>query len=187
MHTNWPHIIEGCKKQSARSQEQLYRGFYPEMIRICLRYANGNIEDAAFIYNQAMFKVFMNIDQYRNEGSFEGWIKRIVVNSCVDSCRKHVKFQTIELNDGAADIVPIIPEVYNRINGEEVLNLIHELPGNTGLVFNLYVMEGYKHEEIGKLLGISTGTSKWHLSEARKLLKEKIETRFKKDFLKYAI
>jgi RNA polymerase sigma-70 factor (ECF subfamily) len=110
-----------------------------------------------------------------------------VVNSCIDSCRKHVKFQTIELNDGAADIVPIIPDVYNRINGEEVLNLIHALPENTGLVFNLYVMEGYKHDEIGKLLGIPTGTSKWHLSEARKLLKEKIETRFKKDFLKYAI
>ena len=187
MHTNWHHIIEGCKKQSSRSQEQLYRVFYPEMIKICLRYANCNIEDAAFIYNQAMFKVFMNINQYRNHGSFEGWIKRIVINSCVDSCRKHVKFQTIELNDGVADIIPIIPEVYNRINGEDVLNLIHELPRNTGLVFNLYVMEGYKHEEIGKLLGISASTSKWHLSEARKLLKEKIETRFKKDFLKYAI
>ncbi|HEV8270828.1 MAG TPA: sigma-70 family RNA polymerase sigma factor, partial [Chitinophagaceae bacterium] len=112
MHTNWHHIIEGCKKRSSRSQEQLYRIFYPEMVKICLRYANGNIEDAAFIYNQALFKVFMNIDQYRNEGSFEGWIKRIVVNSCADSCRKHVKFQTIELNDGAADVVPIIPEVY---------------------------------------------------------------------------
>lgn len=157
------------------------------MIKICLRYANGNIDDAGFIYNQAMFKVFVNIDQYKNEGSFEGWIKRIVINSCVDNCRKHVKFQTMELNDDAADVIQIIPEVYNRISGDDVLNLINELPKNTGLVFNLYVMEGYKHEEIGKLIGISTGTSKWHLSEARKILKEKIETRFKKDFLKYAI
>ena len=157
------------------------------MIKICLRYAGGNIDDAGFIYNQAMFKVFMNIDQFKNEGSFEGWIKRVVINNCVDNCRKHVRFQTMELNDSAADVIQIVPEVYNRINGDEVLSLINELPKNTGLVFNLYVMEGYKHEEIGKLLGISTGTSKWHLSEGRKLLKEKIETRFKKDFLKYAI
>lgn len=157
------------------------------MIRICLRYAGGNIDDAAFIYNQAMFKVFVNIGSYSSHGSFEGWIKRIVINNCVDNCRKSIKFQTIELNDSAADIIPIIPDVYNRINSDDVLKLINELPKNTGLVFNLYVMEGYKHEEIGKLLGISTGTSKWHLSEARKLLKEKIETRFKKDFLKYAI
>jgi RNA polymerase sigma-70 factor (ECF subfamily) len=187
LQTNWNHIIEGCKQQNTKSQEQLYKQFYPVMMKICLRYSNGNLENAASIYNEAMFKVFRNIIQYKGEGSFEGWIKRIVINTSVDHCRKKIKFQTAELNDDAADIVPIIPEVYNRINGNEIIALVHELPSNTGLVFNLYVMEGYKHEEIGKLLGISTGTSKWHLSEARKFLKEKIESRYKKEFLKYAI
>jgi RNA polymerase sigma-70 factor (ECF subfamily) len=83
--------------------------------------------------------------------------------------------------------VPVVPEIYHKLSGDDILQLVHQLPKNTCLVFNLFVMEGYKHEEIGKILGISTGTSKWHLNEARRLLKEKIESLFKKENLANAI
>jgi RNA polymerase sigma-70 factor (ECF subfamily) len=169
------------------AQEHLYRRCYPAMIRICLRYCNGMQDIAGGIYNQAMLKVFRNLEQFSGKGEFEGWVRRIVVNTCIDHCRTGVKFQPSELNDNSADLLPIIPEAYNRIGGTEITKLIHELPKNTGLVFNLFVLEGYKHEEIGKILGISPGTSKWHMNEARKLLKQKLETLFKKESLANAI
>ena len=187
LQTNWHTIIEACKKLEPSAQEELYRRCYPGMIRICQRYCNGQADIAGGVYNQAMLKVFMNISQYSGKGEFEGWIRRIVVNTCIDHGRSNARFQTDELREETAEWLPIIPDAYSRIGGNEIVSLIYELPKNTGLVFNLFVMEGYKHEEIGKLLGISSGTSKWHLNEARKLLKQKLETLFKKESLANAI
>jgi RNA polymerase sigma-70 factor (ECF subfamily) len=157
------------------------------MIRLCLRYAFGDTDQAGTMYNQAMLNVFRSIKQFKNEGAFMGWIRKIVVNVCIDHCRKKTKFQAVDINNTAEYILPVLPEIYNKLSGDEIVKLIHQLPKNTGLVFNLFVMEGYKHEEIGATLGISTGTSKWHLNEARRLLKEKIETLFKKENLANAI
>jgi RNA polymerase sigma-70 factor (ECF subfamily) len=134
-----------------------------------------------------MLKVFRNIEQYKGEGELMAWVRKIIVNVCIDSSRKKIKFPTTEINNTVSNLVPVIPEVYTKISGSEIMALIYELPKNTGLVFNLFVMEGYKHEEIGKMLGISTGTSKWHVNEARRLLKQRIETIFKKEFLANAI
>jgi len=187
LHTNWHHIIEACKKQEPAAQEQLYRHCYPGMMKVCMRYCNGQDDVAGGLYNQAMLKVFTNINQYSGKGEFEGWIRRIVVNTCIDHCRSRVKFQETSLDNSSAELLPIIPDAYNRISGNEIIQLVHELPKNTGLVFNLFVLEGYKHEEIGKILGISAGTSKWHLNEARKLLKQKLETLFKKEHIANAI
>ena len=180
-------MIQACRRQDAKAQEQLYKYCYPGMIKVCLRYCNGQIDSAAAAYNQAMLKVFQNIDQYKGEAEPEAWIRKIVANTCIDLYRSNMKFQTIELDESPADLVPVIPDVYNRMSGHEIISLVYQLPKNTGLVFNLFVLEGYKHEEIGKLLGISPGTSKWHLNEARKLLKQKIETLYKKEFLANAI
>jgi len=157
------------------------------MIRICLRYCNGQPDIAGGIYNQAMLKVFQHIDQYAGKSEFEGWVRKIVVNTCIDHCRSSVTFETTNYNEMDPNLLPIIPDAYSRIHSSEIVKLIHELPKNTGLVFNLYVMEGYKHEEIGKILGISAGTSKWHLNEARKRLKQKLETLFTKEYLANAI
>ncbi|HEV7782027.1 MAG TPA: sigma-70 family RNA polymerase sigma factor [Chitinophagaceae bacterium] len=187
MQTNWHIIIEACKKQEPAAQEQLYRRCYPAMIRICMRYCNGQADMAGGVYNHAMLKVFNNIGQYTGKGEFEGWVRRIIVNTCIDHGRSNAKFQSDELKEETAEWLPIIPDAYSRISGNEILNLVYTLPRNTGLVFNLFVMEGYKHEEIGKILGISSGTSKWHLNEARKLLKQKLETLFKKESLANAI
>jgi RNA polymerase sigma-70 factor, ECF subfamily len=184
---NWPYIIEACRQQDPKAQEQLYKYCYPGMMKVCLRYCNGQTDLAAAAYNQAMLKAFRQIDQYKNEGSPDAWLRRIVVNTCIDQYRGQVRFQLVEISTTNLEPVPVIPDVYNKISGHEIINLIYELPKNTALVFNLFVMEGYKHEEIGKLLGISTGTSKWHLNEARKLLKKKIETHFKKELFANAI
>lgn len=182
MEINWEHIIEACKKKDPQVQEKLYRHYYPSMIKLCLRYSKGNKHEAGVNYNQAMLKVFQNIHQYKGAGEPGGWIRRIVINSCIDHCRSNNRLETDELTD-TADILQVIPDTYNRLSAAEVLELIYDLPTNTGLVFNLFVMEGYKHEEIGKILGISAGTSKWHLNEARRLLKLRLETFFKKEYL----
>lgn len=157
------------------------------MIKVCLRYAFGNMDDAGWLYNQAMLKILVHIDQYRNEGEFMGWVRRAVVNVCIDQCRKKTWFGMAELKEASEYILPVLPDIYNKFSGNDIMQLVHQLPRNTGLVFNLFVMEGYKHEEIGKILGISAGTSKWHLNEARRLLKEKIELFFKKENLANAI
>lgn len=143
------------------------------------------MQDAGSLYNQSMLKVFNRIDQYKGEGSFESWVKRIMVNTCIDHSRKKVKFKTIELTE-ETDVIPLVPDIYNRISGNEIMKLVHELPGNTRLVFNLYIIEGFSHSDIGKMLNISQGTSKWYLSEARKLLMQKIKTNFKKETYKNA-
>ena len=187
MQNNWLHIIESCKKNDAVAQEQLYRQCYAGMIRICMRYASGDINEAGAMYNQAFLKVFKNIHQYKGEGEFEAWIRRIVVNTCIDHYRSKIKFRAVKWSEQSADVLPVMPEVYNRISGNEIISLVNELPRNTALVFNLFVMEGYKHEEIGKMIGISAGTSKWHMNEARKLLEQKLETLLKKDQLANAI
>lgn len=182
MHINWQHIIDSCKKREPQSQEQLYRHYYPLMIKICLRYTKGNKDEAGSIYNQALLKVFQNIGQFNGTGEPGAWIRKIVVNCCIDYCRSNKTPSTNELSD-TADILQVIPDIYNRISANEVLDLLKQLPVNTGFVFNLFVIEGYKHEEIGKILGISPGTSKWHLNEARRLLKNKLETVLKKEYL----
>ena len=187
MQNNIIHIVEGCRQNELRSQEALYRHCYPDMIRICLRYAFGNIGQAGILYNQSMLKVFKNIEQFKNEGAFLGWVRKVVVNVCVDNCRTKTRFQTLNLKESSEYILPVLPDIYNKLSSDEIIKLVHQLPKNTGLVFNLFAMEGYEHEEIGAMLGISTGTSKWHLNEARRLLKEKIETVFKKENLANAI
>lgn len=151
------------------------------MIAICLRYTRGLSDEAGSIYNRAMLNVFQHIHEYREAGDPGAWIRKIVVNCCIDHCRCRTKFNADELSD-TTDVLQVIPEVYNRIAAGEVMALVHELPVNTGLVFNLFVLEGYKHGEIAKILGISPGTSKWHLNEARRLLKQKLDIQYKKEY-----
>ena len=186
MKVQWQYIIDDCKRRGPQAQEKIYRYFYPSMIKLCFRYTKGNKDEAGAIYNQAMLKVFQNIHQYQGTGEPGAWIRKIVVNCCIDHCRSNIRVATEELSD-TTDILQVIPDTYNRISANEVLDLIHELPSHTGLVFNLFVIEGYKHDEIGKLLGISAGTSKWHLNEARRLLKLKLETLVQKEYVSNGI
>ena len=156
------------------------------MLKVCIRYSRDN-DEAGALYNEGMLKVFKNIGQFRNEGDFEGWIRRIMVNTCVDHCRKQAKFKHQPLEAIIETSISVDPDIYQRLSGADIISLMQGLPRNTVLVFNLFVLEGYKHEEIGTLLGISGGTSKWHLNEARRLLKLKLETILKKEIYSNAI
>lgn len=180
-------IIKGCLQQNAACQEQLYRVCYPVMIKLCIRYSSDKNEAGA-IYNEAMLKVFKNFKQFRGQGDLAAWIRKIIVNTCVDFCRRQIKFvhqppDEITVNETTS----LDPEVYGRISCNEVMRLLQELPRTTALVFNLFAIEGYKHEEIGKLLDISAGTSKWHVNEARRILKNKLDGIVKKKFYLNAI
>ncbi len=173
LHTDINIIIQGCRQNDLQSQQQLYKYCYPDMIKVCFRYAS-DADGAGTIYNNAMLKVFQNVSRYADEGKLMGWVKTIVVNCCIDFCRtKNIFRQSVPYfseEDNSLD-----PEAFNRISGKEIQQLIGELPGATATVFNMYVYEGFTHKQIGEQLGISDGTSKWHVSEAKKMLKKKLE------------
>lgn len=167
-------IVEGCRKGNRKAQEALYKAYYKNMVGICLRYTK-NEDDAVEVLNTGFLKVFQNIQRYEStRASLYTWIRTIVVNTCLDFVKKKARTEPHrELNDAVDVHVPA--DIVNRLKTGELLALIRSLPPATGAVFNLYVIEGYSHKEIGGLLGISEGTSKWHLSEARKQLQQKIK------------
>ena len=186
MQTELTDIIKACIKNDRRAQEVLYNSCYNEMIRTCMRYTSGAEEMATEYFNEAMYKVFNRLENFKNEGPFMGWVRTIVVNTCIDKCRARIRFNVLELTESDDQVIEV-PESYTRLSANDVMKLLLELPKNTGLVFNLFVMEGYKHHEIGTILGISSGTSKWHLNEARKLLKIKLASLASKENLANAV
>jgi RNA polymerase sigma factor (sigma-70 family) len=167
-------LINGCKLNDRKAQEQLYRRFYGAMASICLPYTK-NQEDTKEVLNNGFLKVFKNIGQFDPaKASFYTWARKIIINVSIDFLRsQHVGYTTMPLEN--------LPEpgidntIVQQIDAEELLLLIRQLPPATRLVFNLYSIEGYNHREIAHMLTISEGTSKWHLSEARKVLKSLIQ------------
>lgn len=170
---NLNQILDGCRHDDRKAQEKLYRNYYRAMMSLCLRYTK-NEEDALEVLNTGFLKIFRNIHRYdAGKASLFTWMRTIIVNSCLDFIKsKQVHSQTGESNQAIE--VEIQPEAISKMKSVELLNMIRELPPATQAVFNLYVTEGYNHKEIGKLMNISEGTSKWHLSEARKILQQKI-------------
>ena len=168
------NIIKGCKQNDRKAQQALYKAYYKTMVTICLRYTR-NEDDAVEVLNNGFLKVFQNIQRYESKrASLYTWIRTIVINSCLDFIKKKSRAEEHhELNKATEVHVPA--EVINKMKATELLSLIRTLPPSTAAVFNLYIIEGYNHKEIGRLLTISEGTSKWHLSEARKQLQQKIK------------
>ena len=171
---NIDNLISGCKAGNRKAQEQLYRAYYRVMINLCLRYTKTET-DALEVLNTGFFKVFKSIHRYdAAKATLYTWIRAIIINSCLDFIKaKQQRLETGELDEAAAAHVE--PSVIQRLSAAEILELVRQLPPATQAVFNLYVMEGYNHGEIAKLAGISEGTSKWHLSEARKKLQQMIK------------
>ena len=170
---NINELIAGCKADDRKAQEKLYRNYYRAMMLLCLRYTK-NEEDALEVLNTGFLKIFRSIHRYDAvKATLFTWMRTIIVNSCLDFVKsRQLQSQTGELNDTIE--VVIQPDVISKMKAGELLRLVRELPPATLAVFNLYVTEGYNHKEIGKLMGISEGTSKWHLSDARKILQQKI-------------
>jgi RNA polymerase sigma-70 factor (ECF subfamily) len=165
-------LIAGCLKGDARMQEALYRRFSPKMYAVCLRYA-AKSEDASDILQDGFVKVYRNLDKYRGEGSFEGWMRRIFVNTAIEHFRKQhsvlsvTEQQEAMLTDGHWN-------AFDNLAAKDILNLVRTLAPGYRQVFNLYAVEGYSHREISEMLGISEGTSKSQLARAKAILQEKI-------------
>lgn len=168
-------LINGCINDDRRAQELLYKQFYGPMSTICLRYTR-NQEDAIEVLHNGFLKVYKNIHTYdAAKASLYTWIRTIIVNSAIDFIRQRGKFYNhIELEK--AEEPAIDADAVQRMSSRELLRLVQQLTPATQGVFNLYVIEGYNHREIANLLGISEGTSKWHLSEARKQLQQLLQT-----------
>jgi RNA polymerase sigma factor (sigma-70 family) len=166
-------LLEGCRANQRRAQEQLYRQFYRFAMTVALRYSRDEM-DAADIISHAFVKVFKSIHSYdSNKGALQTWIKKIVINEGLDHIKGRERFShNVEL-----ETVPE-PEIRNSVleqmGADEIMKLIHKLPPATHAVFVLYAVEGYTHRQIAEKLKISEGTSKWHLSEARKSLQQQL-------------
>ena len=166
------NLLEGCKRNDRKAQELLYQSLASKMLGVCVRYAKDSFE-AEDILQSGFIKVFQKISEFRGEGSFEGWIRRIMVNTAIEVYRKNQR----SLNVVDIDQVFDEPQTMFDMTGletKDLLKVIKQLPGGYRLVFNMYVIEGYSHKEIGEQLNISEGASKSQLSRARALLREKI-------------
>jgi RNA polymerase sigma factor (sigma-70 family) len=140
---------------------------------LCMRYTK-NEHDAADVLNQGFLRAFLNIQRYEPaQSTLYTWLRTIVVNSCIDFVKQRTKKEQHQQLDEAVEVY-ISAQAINKMEVNRLLHLIRQLPSATQAVFNLYVMEGYTHKEISKLLSISEGTSKWHLSEARRSLQQMI-------------
>jgi len=168
---NINNIIDGCKNQDRKAQEQLYRKFYRVMMTLCMRYTK-NEADALEVLNTGFYKVFKNIARYdSSQASIYTWIRTIIINTCLDLIKKKgSQVETREIDDTITTDIP--PDIISKMSANEILQLVRQLPPATQAVFNLYIIEGYDHNEIAGLMKISAGTSKWHLSEARKKLQK---------------
>jgi len=166
-------IIEGCKNKDISSQEKLYRLCYEKFIKICHRYA-GDMDGAGIIFNNAMLRVFKYIGQYRHENKLMGWIKTIVLNCSLDYVKQKNKLRFEKLEAAHDDEIGVPAEIFSNISAKDIQQHIQQLPPTTATVFNLFVFDGCTHKEIGILLNIATGTSKWHVNEGRRLLTLKL-------------
>jgi RNA polymerase sigma factor (sigma-70 family) len=167
-------LLQGCLANDRKAQKLLYEHFYEFAMTIALRYSRDE-HDAADIMSHAFVKVFKSIKSYdSSKGSLHAWIKRIIVNEGLDHIKSRERFsENVELE--TVEEPPVNSSVLEQMGAEEIMEIIAKLPPATHAVFVLYAVEGYNHREIAEKLGISEGTSKWHLSEARKTLQQQLQ------------
>tara|TARA_R110002049_G_scaffold69218_4_gene179327 strand:+ start:1364 stop:1912 length:549 start_codon:yes stop_codon:yes gene_type:complete len=173
-------LIIQCKKQNAKAQGELYERYSAVLFSICLRYS-PNYAEAEDSLQDAFLTIFKKVEQFKDKGSFEGWMKRITVNTVLQKYRKQRVFD-IAREDQIEDEADLDIED-EGIPLDFLLKIIQELPDRYRLVFTMYVLDGYQHKEIAEMLGISDGTSKSNLARARMILKTKVES-FKSDKIK---
>ncbi len=170
MSTTLEHIISKCKKHDPEAQKALFDLYKDTMYAVCLRYIKSE-QDAEDVFIEAFFKAFDKLESYKGDGSFEGWLRRIMINECLMWLRKRTNLQlTVEITD--KDMLPFSDELPPIEEFNEILAMLDELPVGYRTIFNLYVFEELKHREIAEQLGISINTSKSQLILAKKRLLE---------------
>jgi RNA polymerase sigma-70 factor (ECF subfamily) len=166
-------LIQGCIKGDNRVQRMLYQKYASQMFGVCLRYAIDE-DEAADMLQEGFIKVFLKISEFRNEGSFEGWIRRIIVNTSINLVLKNKKHQFHQNLEQLEEVIEDTGVAHEQLNVKDLLKMIQVLPPGYRNVFNLYEIEGYTHKEIAELMGISVNTSKTQLMHARRLLQKRL-------------
>ncbi len=168
-------IVEGCRKQQPKAQRMLYERYSTKMLGVCRRYIRDNSE-AELVMVGGFVKIFQKINQFKGEGCFEGWVRRIMVNEALIYIRKN-KNMFLEMDISKADDEPDYQKLDEQLEADDLLKMVKKLPQGYRMVFNLYAIEGYSHKEIALQLGINVNTSKSQLSRARKLLQQMLKER----------
>lgn len=173
------HIIEGCRRFDRTSQKELYQLFYQYTLKIAMNYASS-LDEAREIVNDVFLKVFNKIHQFQTDHPFKPWLNKITVYTAIDYYRKNIRnellTETIELNQ---DLEDDTANVLSGISAEELLGMVQQLSPACRTAINLYAIEGYDHQEIADMLGISVGASKSNLFKARAKLKQLLQERTK--------
>ena len=164
-------LIEKCKKKDVKSQGELYKLFSSQLFAVSLKYSRNYVEAQDHLQD-GFVSIFNKIDQYNFKGSFEGWMKRIVINTVLQKYRSTKVFEIINAENIKEETIEIDND---DVDLDFLLKIVQELPDRYRLVFNLYALDGYSHKEISELLDINLGTSKSNLARARQILKEKVE------------
>lgn len=169
-------LVKGCINNDRKAQEALYKLYHADMLRVCYSYLpDDSLAKEAF--NTGFLKVFRSINSFDiKKGELGGWIRKIMIYTTIDLCRKELRFTSIDDAPLDHDELFIAPAILEKLYFEDVLKYIRQLPYATQTVFNLSVIDGFSHKEISEHLNISEGTSRWHLSEAKKQLRTLLET-----------
>ncbi len=164
----YQELIGKCRKGEATAQKQLYDRLAPVMFALCLRYC-GNTEDAQDAMQDGFIRMFQYLDKYNELGSFEGWVRRIMVNSSLTTLKKAKKRRTQP--EVHMERLSYKTNIISDMSADELMGLVQRLPSGYRTVFNMYVIEGYSHKEIGELLGIQESTSRSQLLKSRKMMR----------------
>lgn len=180
-------IIQGCKNQSRRHQEALYRKYSRKVYSACYRYASSEAE-AEDMMQEAFIKIFRNIEKYKPTGSFEAWIKRVSINVAIEIYRRAKRIVYIDSYDHVPE-PSFDPNTLGKMDADQIHSLINQLPEGYRIIFNLYAVEGYTHVDIAEMLGIAEGTSKSQFSRAKahlvKMLNSQMDIRKEDSHVKY--
>lgn len=166
-------LVQGLLERNRVFQKKVYEQYFSYMVAIPMRYGNSK-EEAYEILNTAFFKVFNSIDKFKGTGTLKAWIAKIVFTSTMDYLRKNLKYKNHLSLDDTPEQQVTVNEAMENLSLEQIYGHIQRLPEKERIVFSLYVTDGYKHREIADLLGVATGTSKWYLNNARKLLQSSL-------------
>ncbi len=168
------NLVKGCIAGNRKCQSELYVLYAPKLMVVALRYARRR-EEAEDILQESFIKIFRSLAQFKGEGSLEGWMRRVTVNTALDFYRSKVHLNPVVSMDVVDERNYTNEDIFGNINAKDLVRMVQNLPAACRLVFNLYVFEGYKHKEIAVLLNISEGTSKSNLYDARLLLQRSIK------------
>jgi RNA polymerase sigma factor (sigma-70 family) len=165
--------IKDCKKNDSKAQRKLYDLYAPSLFGVCLRFAKDKSE-AEDILQDGFLKIFLYINQFNGTGSFDGWVKRIMINTAISHYKNNLKYSRNENIDKVKEMEYSLNNPETEFSHFELIKLIRELPKGCQMIFNLYAIEGFKHKEIAQMLGIDEGTSKSQYSKAKRIMQDKL-------------